>query len=320
MPAPKVRGDYDQLQRIAQGFGAEASNSQSMLHALTNNINALRAGEWVGQGATAFYAEMDSALLPSLKRMHAALEHAQQATLKLRMLIQQAERDAAALLKDDGAAPVPAPGQPGAPVTGNPGSGAPGAGNSLTDKLVNWAKEKLDNILVKFLTKQGAKQLFEKYGLYGLKELLERAGKEGTEALIKLGLRNVGKLVPLPVVDVAIDLVANVAVNLWEYKDKGLFTNPEFYGSVMKDTTISIGTAIVKWGGIVATGIETAGAGAVAFDLGAMVIGAGADMLFGKALTNFYSQTPGAQLAAGAAELIGSLFGLSDGVPYAKPA
>lgn len=315
MPAPKVRGDYDQLQRIAQGFGAEASNGQGMLQALTHNINALRAGDWVGQGATAFYAEMDSAVLPSLKRMQAALENAQQATLKLRTLVQQAERDAAALLKDDGAAPVPA--QPGSPATGSPNSGTPGGGNSLTDKLVNWAKEKLDNILVKFLTKQGAKQLFEKYGL---KELLEKAGKEGTEALIKLGIKNIGKLVPLPVVDVAIDLVANVAVNLWEYKDKGLFTNPEFYGSLMKDTTISIGTAIVKWGGIVLTGVETAGAGAVAFDLGAVVIGAGADMLFGKALTNFYSQTPGAQLAAGAAEFIGSVFGLSDGVPYAKPA
>ncbi len=317
MPAPKVRGDYDQLQRIAQGFGAEASNSQNMLQSLTNNINALRSGDWVGQGATAFYTEMDSAVLPSLKRMHAALEHAQQATMQLRTLIQQAEHDAAALLKDDGAAPIAAPGQPGSPVTGSPDSGAPGSGNSLTDKLVNWAKEKLDNILVKFLTKQGAQKLFEKYGL---KELLEKAGKEGAEALIKLGVKNVGKLVPLPVVDVAIDLVANVAVNLWEYEDKGLFTNPEFYGSVMKDTTISIGTAIVKWGGIVATGIETAGAGAVAFDLGAMAIGAGADMLFGKALTDFYSSTPLVQSWAATAETVGSWLGLSDGVPYAKPA
>ena len=69
MPANLFRGDYDQLAQIAQRFAREHEAAQRTLADVQRQTSVLQSGDWVEQGAQAFYAEMNSAVLPSLKRL-----------------------------------------------------------------------------------------------------------------------------------------------------------------------------------------------------------------------------------------------------------
>ena len=104
MPTPdKFLANYDQLAQIAQRFGREAEATQRMLDTIRSAMNVLEGGVWVGQGARAFYAEMNSAVLPSLMRLTRALANVQRVTIQISREIKAAEDAAAAVLHDDGA-------------------------------------------------------------------------------------------------------------------------------------------------------------------------------------------------------------------------
>jgi len=96
--APRVRADYEQLRRIAQEFSAHADACRQELRRLQSAKDVLERGDWAGRGARAFYAEMDSEVLPSLSRLFTALGQASQTTAAISAIIQQAEDEAAALL------------------------------------------------------------------------------------------------------------------------------------------------------------------------------------------------------------------------------
>jgi len=98
MAAPRVRADYEQLRRIAQEFSAHADACRQELRRLRSAKDVLERGDWAGRGAKAFYAEMDSEVLPSLSRLVTALGQASQTTAAVSAIIQQAEDEAAALL------------------------------------------------------------------------------------------------------------------------------------------------------------------------------------------------------------------------------
>src|SRR3990172_894978 len=96
--APRVRADYEQLRRIAQEFSAHADACRQELRRLQSAKDVLERGDWAGRGAKAFYAEMDSEVLPSLSRLFTALGQASQTTAAVSAIIQQAEDEAAARL------------------------------------------------------------------------------------------------------------------------------------------------------------------------------------------------------------------------------
>lgn len=62
-------------------------------------MDTLRGGQWVGKGATAFYREMDSAILPAMKKLASALDSAGAITKQISQIIKQAEEDSAALFR-----------------------------------------------------------------------------------------------------------------------------------------------------------------------------------------------------------------------------
>lgn len=99
MPAARVRADYEQLKRIAQMFAQQSEACNQTLRSLQTSKDTLQRGDWVGRGAKAFYAEMDSAILPSLSRLVAALDQSSRAVATIHDLIWQAEQDAAALFR-----------------------------------------------------------------------------------------------------------------------------------------------------------------------------------------------------------------------------
>ena len=97
MPAPRVRADYEQLKHIALAFSQQSEQYEQVLRRLRTAKEVLQGGGWAGRGATAFYREMDSSVLPSLSRLAAALEQASQTTTTAHDILWQAEHDAAAL-------------------------------------------------------------------------------------------------------------------------------------------------------------------------------------------------------------------------------
>jgi WXG100 family type VII secretion target len=102
MSVSKVRADYEQLAQIAQVFGQQAEAAQHMLAALQQDMSILQGGDWVGKGADQLYAEMKSAVLPSLGRLVAAMDQAASMTAKISQIMKQAEDDSAALFRLDG--------------------------------------------------------------------------------------------------------------------------------------------------------------------------------------------------------------------------
>jgi len=130
MPGPKVRADYDALKNVAQGFSQQADETAKSLQSLQGQMETLQGGDWVGQGATAFYAEMNDQVLPTIKRLQSALQNSADITQKISQAMKTAEDDAAKVLGGAGAAG--ALGAAAAKVLGgaSAGGGAAGGGGS----------------------------------------------------------------------------------------------------------------------------------------------------------------------------------------------
>ena len=74
--APIVRADYDQLREIRDRFARDAATIREMRRALSREQDTLAGGDWVGEGARAFYDEMDHLVLPRIDRLGDALAQA----------------------------------------------------------------------------------------------------------------------------------------------------------------------------------------------------------------------------------------------------
>ncbi|MBX7213477.1 MAG: WXG100 family type VII secretion target [Thermoflexales bacterium] len=102
MPGETIRADYEELAQIASLWKRESDAVGQTVSALRREMAVLEGGDWVGQGARAFYAEMNGSVLPSVVRLGAALGEAAQVSAKISALVQQAEDAAAAVLRGPG--------------------------------------------------------------------------------------------------------------------------------------------------------------------------------------------------------------------------
>jgi len=102
MPAPRFRGDYDSLTKIARGFAQHSASTAQTNRSLTQAMETLKNGDWIGQGAKKFYAEMEKDVMPAMKRLAKALESAERVTQQISKLIKQAEDDASRLFRLEG--------------------------------------------------------------------------------------------------------------------------------------------------------------------------------------------------------------------------
>jgi len=69
-----IRADYDQMPQVSKKFEREAANVKRSIDSLKRTIEVLKGGDWVGEGANAFYREMESEVLPAMQRLLTALE------------------------------------------------------------------------------------------------------------------------------------------------------------------------------------------------------------------------------------------------------
>jgi WXG100 family type VII secretion target len=154
MTAPKVRADYDQLNAMSASLGNEAQATQKSLQALQSQMDVLQGGDWVGQGATAFYKEMGSQVLPTLRRLASALESARTTTAQINQIMAQAEAEAARYLRGDGTGQNGGAAGVAAGVVAGPGGGsgngsgsgsAGGGGATMTnDQVAKVFKDMVD--------------------------------------------------------------------------------------------------------------------------------------------------------------------------------
>lgn len=108
MPAPHVRGDSDELAGIAQQFSRQSAAMRQTIQRVHRQVGQLQSGDWVGQGATAFYGEMEQDVLPALRRLAAALELAVRITRRIIGILENTDEEAARLLKAEEAGDLPA--------------------------------------------------------------------------------------------------------------------------------------------------------------------------------------------------------------------
>ena len=125
MNANIIQTDYSVLQQIATIFERESDDMHRLVNDLNRRAEALRSGGWKSQGANAFYAEMDTQVMPALKRLVRALHSGGQTTRQLAELYRQAEEEARRLFEGSAGETAPMPG-----VT-------PGSGGSDSSPLTN---------------------------------------------------------------------------------------------------------------------------------------------------------------------------------------
>jgi WXG100 family type VII secretion target len=91
MAAETVRTDYDQLKTSAQAFKSQAEAIDKMNRDVHSAMETLVGGDWIGQGARKFFAEMNESVLPTLKRLHAALDESARKTTEISQIMKEAE-------------------------------------------------------------------------------------------------------------------------------------------------------------------------------------------------------------------------------------
>lgn len=142
MPSNRVRVDHDQLAQISRGFQTESDSARGLIQSVRQSMDTLQGGDWVGPGATAFYAEMTGDVLPSLNRLASGLGEASRVTQRISAAFRQAETEAAAVLRGQPGQGGGGPGSPG----GGPGAGGDSGGSGgLTG--IPFIDGAIDNVL-----------------------------------------------------------------------------------------------------------------------------------------------------------------------------
>ena len=87
-----IRADYDQMPDISKRFEREAVNVKRSIDSLNRTIEVLNGGDWFGEGANAFYREMESQVMPSMQNLLRVLQLGSGTTLKIVQVLHEAEQ------------------------------------------------------------------------------------------------------------------------------------------------------------------------------------------------------------------------------------
>jgi WXG100 family type VII secretion target len=79
---------------MAQSFRAQSENITKQTQQLKGDMDTLQSGDWIGQGAQAFYKEMGDMVLPTMQRLQRALGEASRITQQISQIMKAAEDEA----------------------------------------------------------------------------------------------------------------------------------------------------------------------------------------------------------------------------------
>ncbi|HSB90802.1 MAG TPA: WXG100 family type VII secretion target [Anaerolineales bacterium] len=85
------RLDYDLIKKIMGSFKGQEATTQQTIQKLSKVIEQLRGGDWYGEGATAFFNEMDSEVMPAMKRLQNAMGEADRVSKEIERLQKETE-------------------------------------------------------------------------------------------------------------------------------------------------------------------------------------------------------------------------------------
>ncbi|MBI3361826.1 MAG: WXG100 family type VII secretion target, partial [Chloroflexi bacterium] len=91
--------NYAQLKNIQQFFSAQADFNAVQLSKIKARVDTLRGGDWIGEGATKFYAEMNDQVMPSMKRMQRAWAEGARVIGQISAIMKAAEDAASGVFK-----------------------------------------------------------------------------------------------------------------------------------------------------------------------------------------------------------------------------
>lgn len=92
----EIRANYEQLDNIASRLANQSQAIQTMLQKVKGSMSKLQNGGWIGQGADAFFQEMNGVVLPASQRLQNVLQEAGQVTKTIVQTVKQAEEEASA--------------------------------------------------------------------------------------------------------------------------------------------------------------------------------------------------------------------------------
>jgi WXG100 family type VII secretion target len=87
-----VHASHDELPKFAKTFGRESDRVKSTIDRLDRVIQVLEGGDWIGEGATTFFKEMRSVVMPALVRLMKALEMGGTVTQQINRIIEEIEQ------------------------------------------------------------------------------------------------------------------------------------------------------------------------------------------------------------------------------------
>jgi len=88
-----VSAAYDQLDELAANFQAQSESMSEMMSSIKSAMDNLRPN-WIGLGSDAFFAEMESEMLPAGQRLIEALSEGSSVTREISQTMKQAEEEA----------------------------------------------------------------------------------------------------------------------------------------------------------------------------------------------------------------------------------
>lgn len=98
MAATTVRSDFDQMKGIQSKWASQAQAVQNSLQNVNSRLEQLKGGDWYGDSATKFFNEMDSVVLPAMKRTIEALNEAAKVTDQIAQTMKQAEDESCGVM------------------------------------------------------------------------------------------------------------------------------------------------------------------------------------------------------------------------------
>ncbi|MBM7843856.1 WXG100 family type VII secretion target [Herpetosiphon giganteus] len=100
MAADVVQSDYERLGQVATQF-QKLHDQQTQMEAMVRQTYQHLRNTWHGDAAVAFFAEMDDAIFPTLKRLQNALTSASTLTTQISQTFRQAEEEASKIVSFD---------------------------------------------------------------------------------------------------------------------------------------------------------------------------------------------------------------------------
>ncbi len=94
MSAPQIRCEHDKLKNVANSFDDEAGKLDQKFAKMIESFEKLQGGHWIGEGATKFFNEMNSSVIPACNRLRNALQKAGTQTEYISREMKRAEGEA----------------------------------------------------------------------------------------------------------------------------------------------------------------------------------------------------------------------------------